>query len=427
MPPLKSPPAAPAEPMVGSFEILPLTPVDIDVGGTARLPVMIKRTNYARAIVLEVIDQNGIGLKANTVEIAPNQSAGEVVLEVGPRAQPGKAVAMLNATGRDDKSSLENPVREQFGLTLKVPSTPVTAPTPPKRINPPQEPMSPVVNYFGIRLVWIKPGTFSMGSPPKEPERDPRDEQAHDVTLTHGFYLSAFEVTQEQYQKVMTENPSTKVDPRVPKPGANPVFIPAGGSFGDAGPPRLPVESVTYAQAVEFCRRISTLPEERIAGRYYRLPTEAEWEYACRAETKTAYSWGASWSDLRTYAWHRENSNGAPQIIGAKKPNKWGLYDMHGNVAEWCADWYSPDYYKMSPPQDPTGPEIGDQRVVRGGAFLNDAQNRFQSSHLLRCAKRMQEFPGQASPKIGFRVACDLVEPVAPDKAGALPPVLKKP
>ncbi|MFO0905690.1 MAG: formylglycine-generating enzyme family protein [Pirellulales bacterium] len=189
-----------------------------------------------------------------------------------------------------------------------------------------------------MQLKLLPEGTFEMGSASEDIDATP-----HTVTLTRPFYLGVHQVTQEQYQKVMGENPS-----------------------GFEGP-QNPVEKVSWEDAVEFCRRLSTLPEEKAAGRVYRLPSEAEWEYACRAGSTTEYCFGDSQSQLNEYAWHHDNSGKRTHPVGKRKPNAWGLYDMHGNVWEWCWDWLG-DYPKGSV-TDPTGPTTDASRVDRGGSY----------------------------------------------------------
>jgi formylglycine-generating enzyme required for sulfatase activity len=136
---------------------------------------------------------------------------------------------------------------------------------------------------------------------------------------------------------------------------------------------RHPVEMVNWDEAVEFCRRLSSTPAERAARRVYRLPTEAEWEYACRAGTTTLWYYGGDEAGLGQYAWFDKNSDGTTHPVGEKKPNAWGLYDMQGNVWQWCADRFSADYYKQSAPSDPVGPSTGVSRVLRGGGLRNRA------------------------------------------------------
>ena len=177
----------------------------------------------------------------------------------------------------------------------------------------------------------------------------------HRVELTKSFHIGVTEVTQAQWEAVMESNPSGTKSPH------------------------LPVNNISYADAKAFCAKLSALPEEMAAGRSYRLPTEAEWEYLCRAGTRTAFNYGESFDNteqnlgqvLSEYAWFKENAD-APQTVAGKLPNQWGLFDLYGNVAEWCEDVYLPSYYGDNPPgTDPTGPATGSQRVLRGGSYMS--------------------------------------------------------
>jgi formylglycine-generating enzyme required for sulfatase activity len=207
-----------------------------------------------------------------------------------------------------------------------------------------------ITNSIGMKLVLIPKGTFMMGSPIEE-ERRFEDEAQHQVTIGKDYYLGVTEVTQMQYEKVM---------------GANPSYFEGNAVLGDSS--NHPVEQVSWEDAVEFCKKLSELPEEKKSGRVYRLPTEAEWEYACRAGSKAAYSFGANSKTLGDYAWFGENSGSQTRPVGEKKANAWGLYDMHGNVWEWCSDWYG--VYPKGSVSDPSGPSEGSGRVVRGGGWL---------------------------------------------------------
>jgi len=198
--------------------------------------------------------------------------------------------------------------------------------------------LQPIQNSIGMKLKWLPPGNFQMGS----------NDVRHEVKLTKPFMLGVHEVTQEQYERVMDVNPSAFK-------GSN-----------------NPVDNVSWDDAVEFCRKLSELPAEKAAGRVYRLPTEAEWEYACRAETTTAYSFGDDDTELGEYAWLKQNSGDKTHPVGGKKPNAWGLYDMHGNVWEWCQDWYGE--YPIGTVTDPTGATSGLSRVIRGGGCINNAK-----------------------------------------------------
>ena len=224
-----------------------------------------------------------------------------------------------------------------------------------------------VTNSIGMKLKLIPAGKFTMGD----------GSEAHPVTLTMPFYLGIYAVTQEEYQRVMGINPS---------------------KFKGA---RNPVENVSWDDAVEFCRKLSAMPEEKKAGRVYRLPTEAEWEYACRAGSETAYSFGND-EELGEYAWYEGNSAERPHPVGQKKPNAWGLYDMHGNVWEWCNDRYG-DYPKGAA-SDPTGANEGSDRVIRGGCWYNKAAGGCRS------VRRDLYAPGNTYNSLGFRVALSFPE-----------------
>jgi len=193
----------------------------------------------------------------------------------------------------------------------------------------------------GIEMVFIPAGEFTMGSPPSESESFPDEQPAHMVRITRPFYFGKHEVTQAQWHKIMENNPS---------------------HFNGVS---QPVETVSWNDCREFLGK---------AGDGLRLPTEAEWEYACRAGSTTIYSFGDRRSCLADHAWYKANSSDATHSVGRKKANAWGLYDMHGNVWEWCADWYHSEYYAGSPVNDPPGPSVGKKRVVRGGGWDQGAR-----------------------------------------------------
>jgi formylglycine-generating enzyme required for sulfatase activity len=244
------------------------------------------------------------------------------------------------------------------------------------------QPPKEITNSIGMKLVLIPKGTFTMGSPESEILRR-EDEVQHEVTISKDYCLGVYEVTQGQYQKVMGTNPSYFQS----RKGYDSVVIPNSDSS------MYPVEHVSWDDAVEFCERLSELPEERNAGRVYRLPTEAEWEYACRAGSTTAFSFGEDSKSLGDHAWFMRNGNGQ---VGKKKPNAWGLYDMHGSMWEWCSDRYAE--YPKSAVSDPAGPSKGSFHVRRGGSFANDAS-------ICRSARRLGRNPRNFNDFIGFRVA----------------------
>jgi len=198
-------------------------------------------------------------------------------------------------------------------------------------------------------MVLIQPGSFMMGDRTGEKEEKP----AHKVTISRPFYMGKFEVTQEQWKTVMNGNPS---------------------HFKGA---KNPADNISWEASQEFVKKLN----EKFgnSGVTFSLPTEAQWEYACRAGTSTRYGYGNEEAGLEEYGWFKSTAGGKTHPVGEKKPNAWGLYDMHGNVWEWCADWYDGNYYKQSPSNDPAGPadpkgESGvASRVLRGGSWGDPA------------------------------------------------------
>lgn len=243
----------------------------------------------------------------------------------------------------------------------------------------PAEKPGKLKNSIGMEFASIPAGKFLMGSPATEKERYP-DETQHEVTLTQGFRMGVHEVTQAQYEQVMGKNPSFSK-------GAT-----------------LPVEQVSYDDALAFCKKLSDLPAEKAAGRKYRLPTEAEWEYCCRAGTSTPFHFGnelngtqANCDGTTPYG----TTQNGPFLrkttpVGSYPPNAWGLYDMHGNVWEWCQDWYG-DYPKQSV-TDPRGPEVGSGCVLRGCGWGMVAAD-------CRSASRGRNDPSYRGHWNGFRLA----------------------
>ncbi len=230
-----------------------------------------------------------------------------------------------------------------------------------------------------MRFAYIPAGSFMMGSPNNEANRE-SDETQHRVTLD-AFEMMTTEVTQAMWQEVMgttVRQQRDLADPSWPLRGE-------GGSN--------PMYYVSWEEAQEFVNRLN----RRDPGKGYRLPTEAEWEYACRAGTTTRYSTGSSESDLSRTGWYSGNSNNTTNPVGQKAANAWGLYDMHGNVREWCSDWYGENYYSSSPQSNPQGPSSGQYRVLRGGSWCID----FWSC---RAACRNRDRPSNRSIGFGFRV-----------------------
>ena len=231
------------------------------------------------------------------------------------------------------------------------------------------ERMVKTVNGIEYAFRWCPAGEFLMGSPFSEPYRNDNETQ-HSVTLTRGFWMLETEVTQAMWKSVMGTSISQQRDK------ANTPW-PLSGEGSD-----YPMYFVSWEECRSFCEKLS----EKL-GLTVSFPTEAQWEYACRAGTTGAYA---------GMGWYYSNSGGGTYPVGQKKPNAWGLYDMHGNVWEWCQDWYDEDYYTESPTSDPTGPNSGSNRVYRGGGWIDDAQD-------CRSASRNWHSPDYRINYLGFR------------------------
>ena len=236
-----------------------------------------------------------------------------------------------------------------------------------------------ITTKTGVPMVRLPGGQFTMGSD----DRDQVDEPPHRVAVSP-FLIDCYEVTQQSYEQVMGVNPSKWKNPT------------------------NPVEQIRWADAARYCNARSHL--EALQPAYdpktwscdveadgYRLPTEAEWEYACRAGTETTYSFGNDYSALKAHAWFKGNAARGPRPVGAREPNPWGLHDMAGNVWEWCHDLYAEDYYLRSPKQDPSGPVAGEQRVLRGGCWNSRPD-------MCRSAYRHNEDPGYTDVCFGADV-----------------------
>jgi formylglycine-generating enzyme required for sulfatase activity len=281
-----------------------------------------------------------------------------------------------------------------------------------------------VVNTVGMRLVLLPKGRFRMGSPDGELGRDGDEGPVHEVELTRPFYLSAHTVTVGQFKqfvKATGYRTEAETDGRGGN-GFDPVTRKVGNNqprfnWKEVGWPqtdRHPVVNVSWNDATKFCEWLSK--KER---KTYRLPTEAEWEYACRASTATRYWSGDADESLKGSAniadqslqarmgpgvgaqcvpWDDGHPFTAP--VGRFRPNPWGLYDMHGNVFQWCHDWLDTNYYRTSPPADPPGPANGTRRVYRGGSWNSNPRGA-------RSAYRLWGAPSERSCRLGFRVACE--------------------
>ncbi len=225
-----------------------------------------------------------------------------------------------------------------------------------------------------MELVLIPAGEFLMGTP--KGKRGSDENPQHRVKITKPFYLGTHEVTQQQWQTVMGNNPSLYKGPK------------------------NPVERVSWDDCQAFLKKVNQ--RSGGAGRKYALPTEAQWECACRAGTSTPWSFGNDEARLGEYAWFYRNSGRKTHPVRQKQPNAWGLYDMHGNVWEWCSDLYDSSYYEKSPGSDPPGQSPGSyytHHVYRGGGWGRRAE-------YCRSAQRNSDAPGHVLISLGFRVAC---------------------
>ena len=231
-----------------------------------------------------------------------------------------------------------------------------------------------VEKLSGMRLKLVPAGELLMGEPWFEDSRP-----AHRVRISRPFYIGIFPVMQKEWSKVMLTNPSKHK-----------------GS-------ELPVENITWEECGELIKRLNEAARPAV----FRIPSEAEWEHACRAGSRTIFSFGDDERDLALHGWFSANSKGQTHPVGQKKPNAWGIYDMHGNVCEWCADWFDREYYRHfcgdETVADPAGPETGFERVLRGGSWDSDATGCY-------CGVRSFALPETKKPYIGLRIARDAMQ-----------------
>ena len=235
-----------------------------------------------------------------------------------------------------------------------------------------------VVTKSGVKMSRIPGGLFTMGDKDGDV-----DETPHKVSVD-AFTIDKYLVTQEEYEKVMGENIARWTGKQ------------------------NPVEQVRWSDAVHYCNNRSS--QEGLEPCYdtetwecnydsngYRLPTEAEWEYVCRAGTTTTFFFGKNLNDLKIFSWFKENSGGRPRPVGKKLPNPWGIFDVYGNVWEWCNDFYKVDYYQESPEINPKGPDFGDNKVLRGGSWDSDSSQ-------CRSSYRYNEVPGYTDICFGYDI-----------------------
>lgn len=271
------------------------------------------------------------------------------------------------------------PAFNQAATPTVTPSTGQTTTSPPAAANNPPPSRLIFTNKYGVEMVYVPPGEFVMG----DNNGNVNEQPAHRVKISAGFYIGKYEVTQAEWRRVM----ATTMGQQHQKAKTQ---YPLAGE-GD----RYPVYYVSWYEAEAFLQKLNELGD----GYRYRLPTEAEWEYACRAGTTGDHA-----GDLDALAWYGQNASGQTHPVGTKQPNAFGLYDMHGNVWEWCQDWYDRHYYKISPSTDPEGPANGQRRITRGGSW-------YPAATCLQSRCRSQDAPDYRSRILGFRVVAKKQSP----------------
>jgi sulfatase modifying factor 1 len=301
-----------------------------------------------------------------------------------------RLVVLLAAVQSCGLAGCSKSVNERSGADTHVSGDKSTA-TPSEKASPPSTAKRPglpieLTSTIGMKLLLIPVGEFQMGSPVGNADGSP-NEKMHRVKITKPFYLGSTEVTQGEWKAVMGTEPWR------------------GGSYVQEGLD-YPATYVSWDDTMEFCRKLTEIEwtANRLAVKAsFTLPTEAQWEYSCRAGTATAFSFSGFSSDLSMYAWYDKNAWDVDEKyahrVGQKQENPWGLYDMHGNVFEWCSDWYDNDYdyYGESPVNDPPGSTVGSSRVLRGGSWDYPAKG-------CRSANRRWDLPSSRNYFLGFRV-----------------------
>jgi formylglycine-generating enzyme required for sulfatase activity len=318
---------------------------------------------------------DSLGLRDDADEV---KQVGQQIAAI-QQAQAGFQTAHARATGRGPDVDLQAFLRDPRNLVAGE------------------------VNSIGMLMVRIPKGQFTMGSPAREEDRDD-DENQVPVTISQDFLMSAHEVTVGQVLQWLND-PATKFDSdwidldsyACPVKRSGNRFVLRRGSCKFGQSEDQPMVEISWTGATKFAEWLSGKE-----GRTYRLPTEAEWEYACRAGTTTRYYWGDRDEDADQYAWHGGNSNGATHPVGQKQPNAWGLYDMSGSLWEFCSDWYDDE---LAGGTDPRGPSSASDRVLRGGSWGSSVGGGF-----LRSADRDWYSPGYRFDNLGFRVACSSVK-----------------
>ncbi len=359
-------PAAPVRPF--ELKLRPLAPLTLKPGTQHSYPVQVERLHCPGKLELR-LESLPAGITFQSEGIKPDSNEGRIELAIAADVRPWSGNVRVVVRG-------STVAQADVPCTIEPPSwTPI------------------ITNFLSMKLAIVPAGSFQMGSTRSEEGHRMEEDPIHEIQITRPFYLGIYPVTQTQYELLM---------------GYNPAFF----TREKGGAPDHPVEQVNWHEAMEFCQRLSEMPQEKQAKRVYRLPTEAEWEYACRAGTKTATAFGPHLNSAQA------NFNGnfpyghatkgtyrfRTAKVGSYKPNPWGLYDMHGNVWEWCWDWYDAYYYGYCNKRDPKGgdPNAENRRVIRGGSW-------YDHGHLCRSACRGRAGPKDRAYTIGFRIVLDVV------------------
>ena len=330
-------------------------------GRAASLYVDLRRTGPSKGRLY--VDTEPEGARVRVLNIEPKYSR-------GMELDPGRYHIEVSAEGYEtERQWVDLAAGQEEPFSFDLAKIKVAEPTSPQKT---------ITNSIGMKFMLIPAGSFTMGSQISPEEVYKRyggdaswykdEHPQHKVTISKAFYMQSNEVTQGQWKEIMGANPS---------------------DFKDCGE-NCPVENVSWDDAQRFIRRLN----EKEGGKKYRLPTEAEWEYACRSGTTTVFSFGDDGEKLDGYGWYSRNSNGRTHPVATLKSNSWGLYDMHGNVWEWRQDWYGA--YPSSSVVDPTGPSDGERRVLRGGSWGSDLPDA-------RCADRAGSDPLYRYGSIGVR------------------------
>jgi formylglycine-generating enzyme required for sulfatase activity len=336
----------------------------------------LARGTKARAMTLDE-SYRKLGVKPGATLPEIKRSYRELLKFFHPDRHQSSPTLLLKATEETKKLNIAyERVLKAIGSAPRIPSKPKRTP---KTGNPPIPGQPYVIPSCGTKLNWVAPGRFLMGSPATEAGRSNDEGPQTEVTITRGFWLGVFAVTQEEWKAVAEGASNLNPEPSL---------------FHND---RLPVEYVSWYQCQLWLQELNSLEEDRLpAGFEYCLPTEAEWEFTCRAGTSTAFNFGNDHAALDDYAWYSNNSRSQTHPVGEKKPNNWSFYDMHGNVWEWCQDRYGP--LPGGTMTDPQGSIAGLKRVFRGGSWGVAAAR-------CRSAYRVWNRPDFRDATVGFRVA----------------------